>query len=204
MGCRNIYHVQTLLHTLRRCRDCHCHGQRQQRIRHNQYALSNATYVFVLPLQNYFSSSSSSHKDDNNLSVQQHQGQYHTSNEGRTKIEPSQLPEQQQNSSSPIVAKMPWSMDWRKIQLDNLEAKHSTDSTVSIMKNVSQDDELQDTWKQMESRVKNRKSSRSIPSGRSSGRMNVQKTDEDIWLQHGFYDTQEIDINDDKNTNSSK
>lgn len=82
------------------------------------------------------------------------------------------------NSEAPT--KIQWSMEWRKIQLDNLENKFSVDA-------LKDGNELQSTWKDMEGRVTKRRP-QTLDDTSKTGRSNVRKTEEDVWLQHGLYD----------------
>lgn len=95
--------------------------------------------------------------------------------------------------------------EWRKHQLDKLEKqfdgnkqaavaadKNNSESKAHVL-NIANDEDLQPMWKQMESRVKNRRSYR-LGGGRPGrenlkvGRRNVRQTEEDVWLQQGLYD----------------
>ena len=73
-------------------------------------------------------------------------------------------------------------IEWRKKQLETLEQKFQEPL------NIEKDDKLQPMWKQMESRVKHRKSRTIEETGGRTGRRNVKRTDEDMWLQEGLYD----------------
>ena len=53
---------------------------------------------------------------------------------------------------------------------------------------VEKDDDLQGEWKSMESRVTNRVPLTKEELGGRTGRMNIRKTDEDVWLKEGLYD----------------
>lgn len=50
-------------------------------------------------------------------------------------------------------------------------------------------DDVQPMWKQMESRVTKRRSLTLGQRGGVSGRRNVRKSDEDLWLEAGVYDS---------------
>jgi hypothetical protein len=76
--------------------------------------------------------------------------------------------------------------EWRKKQLDKLERKF-TDPKVQ----VDNDEELQPTWKEMEGRVVRRRPRTVEEMGGRTGRINVRKTDEEIWLQEGLYNDKE-------------
>jgi hypothetical protein len=71
---------------------------------------------------------------------------------------------------------------WRKKQLEKLEKKFTEPSI------IDSDEKLQSEWSAMESRVTNRRPRTLRETGGKSGRINVRKTDEDIWLQEGLYD----------------
>uniref|UniRef100_A0A6S8XWF6 Uncharacterized protein n=1 Tax=Ditylum brightwellii TaxID=49249 RepID=A0A6S8XWF6_9STRA len=97
------------------------------------------------------------------------------------------------------------SSKWRKEQLNGIENKFHTDEekesdneTVhrevvsdSDDSNGSQiiksDDELQQMWKDMESRVLKRRTLTLAERGGKVGRRNIRKTDEDAWLEAGLY-----------------
>ena len=78
---------------------------------------------------------------------------------------------------------------WRKQQLNNLERKFSEPRI------VENEEDLQSMWKQMESRVTNRRPRTLRETGGRTGRSNLKTTDEDVWLKEGLYD-------DDKDTNA--
>lgn len=90
---------------------------------------------------------------------------------------------------------------WRREQLSKLEAKHLDRTTANSTKEqqqhheVSNEEDLQQHWKDMESRVTRR---RVIPLDRPNvkvGRQNVRTTDEDLWLAEGLYDDNKIKSN---------
>jgi len=98
----------------------------------------------------------------------------------------------------------PKTPEWRKYQLDKLSASLSkniqsntpTDEDDDDSTNkqgipvINSDDELQQMWKEMESRVINRKVytvQQSESKGRTIGRGNVKRTDEEVWLDAGLY-----------------
>ena len=60
---------------------------------------------------------------------------------------------------------------------------------------VTSEDELQQPWKELESRVSNRRTYTREQRGSKVGRRNVRKTDEDVWLEANLY---EDDKEDDK------
>lgn len=72
--------------------------------------------------------------------------------------------------------------EWRKTQLDDLRRKF--DEPLEI----DSDQDLQPTWKDMESRVTRRRLRTLAEAGEQIGRTNIRATDEDAWLQAGMYD----------------
>lgn len=72
--------------------------------------------------------------------------------------------------------------EWRKAQLDDLSRKF--DEPLEI----GSDQDLQPTWKDMESRVTRRRLRTLEEAGERIGRTNIRATDEDEWLQAGMYD----------------
>lgn len=58
---------------------------------------------------------------------------------------------------------------------------------------IESEEELQPMWKEMEGRVTRRKLRTLADTGGKSGRMNIKKTDEDVWLQEGLYSTKDED-----------
>ena len=67
--------------------------------------------------------------------------------------------------------------EWRKQQLDKLERKFSSPE-------ITNDEDLQPLWQDMERRVARRRPRENGPKGRK----NVRKTDEEQWLAAGLYD----------------
>ena len=61
-----------------------------------------------------------------------------------------------------------------------------TDGDVPLA--IDKDEDVQPMWKGMESRVTKRKSLTLTQRGGLSGRRNVRRSDEDIWLEAGVYD----------------
>jgi hypothetical protein len=105
-----------------------------------------------------------------------------------------------------------YNMEWRKKQLDLLEQKfhphkaaasaatkflrteeedddEDESSGGSATTRIQHDDDLQPMWKNMESRVKNRRTRSLEESQGRSGRENVKSTDEEEWLRAGLYNT---------------
>jgi hypothetical protein len=72
--------------------------------------------------------------------------------------------------------------EWRKTQLENLEKKFLEPLE------IESEEELQPMWQSMESRVKHRKPRTLQETGGKTGRVNIRKTDEEMWLKEGLYD----------------
>jgi hypothetical protein len=79
------------------------------------------------------------------------------------------------------------STEWRKKQLDKLENKFQESEPLTI----ESEEDLQPMWKSMESRVKNRRPRTKEELGGRTGRTNIKRTDEEMWLQEGLYDHSE-------------
>jgi hypothetical protein len=82
---------------------------------------------------------------------------------------------------------------WRKRQLQKLEERFEFQAWPEYeVQNIKSDDELQPTWKGMESRVTKRMAPLTKEElrtrGKSAGRSNVKKTEEEEWLKAGAYD----------------
>lgn len=73
-------------------------------------------------------------------------------------------------------------MEWREKQLRNLEDQWSDKP-----QEIQSEDDLQPMWRDMEKRVKNRKPRTKSQTGGLSGRRNIKKTDEEMWLREGLY-----------------
>jgi len=58
---------------------------------------------------------------------------------------------------------------------------------------IESEEDLQPMWKEMEGRVTRRKLRTLAETGGKSGRMNIKKTDEDVWLEEGLYSVTEED-----------
>ena len=79
--------------------------------------------------------------------------------------------------------------EWRKQQLDKLERKHRLQEKVELpAMRIEREEDLQPMWKEMERRVRNRRSLTAQERGGRIGRINVRRTDEDVWLEEGLYD----------------
>ena len=74
-------------------------------------------------------------------------------------------------------------VDWRKKQLDKLTRKFTEPK-----ESVENDEDLQPMWKEMEGRVTRRRPRTVEEMGGKTGRVNVRKTDEEMWLREGLYD----------------
>lgn len=76
------------------------------------------------------------------------------------------------------------SSSWSKKQIEKIEQKFSDDPSA----NVKSDEELQQMWREMESRVVKRRPRTIRETGGKTGRVNVRKTDEEMWLNEGLYE----------------
>ena len=98
------------------------------------------------------------------------------------------------------------STEWRKHQLDKLEQKFAPTNTQTTKKpapdilTIESEDELQPMWKQMESRVTKRRSKTLAETGGKSGRSNIKRTDEEMWLREGLYDDNDASRNENNNS----
>ena len=81
--------------------------------------------------------------------------------------------------------------EWRKAQLDKLENKFKGKQTEVL--DIESEEDLQPMWKEMEGRVTRRKPRTLADTGGKSGRMNIKKTDEDVWLEQGLYQKDDSD-----------
>ena len=134
------------------------------------------------------------------------------------------------SSSSSPPPPSPSPNAWRKRQLEKLEQKFvvenqtngddSSSSTVissasasasttdtsksTTVIDVRSDEELQPMWKEMESRVARRKPRTLRQTGGRTGRVNIRKTDEEVWLQQGLYDNDDGNDDDNKDTKHRK
>ena len=100
----------------------------------------------------------------------------------------SSLPaDSERTANTPSVA----GTEWRKQQLDKIENKFKGKQLESI--SIESEEDLQPMWKEMEGRVTRRKPRSLADTGGKSGRMNIKKTDEDVWLEEGLYSTNSDD-----------
>ena len=112
------------------------------------------------------------------------------------------------SQSSDIVESAAATTHWKRSHYQNIENKfHKTKadddaptnelSTTTNRKqqeplNITNDDDVQPMWKEMESRVTKRRSltlQQLQQRGGVSGRRNMRKSDEDVWLEAGVYNT---------------
>jgi len=98
------------------------------------------------------------------------------------------------------VSAPPPSKEWRKVQLEQLEsrlsekpstASSSWSSSLPPPQLIGSDEELQQTWRDLESRIRNRRPLSLQDRRGVSGRSNVRRTDEDVWLEEGLYDNED-------------
>jgi hypothetical protein len=71
--------------------------------------------------------------------------------------------------------------EWRKQQLEALKRKFTK------VEDIQNDEELQPMWKEMEGRVTRRRPRTLADTRGKTGRQNVGKTDEEVWLAEGMY-----------------
>lgn len=102
-------------------------------------------------------------------------------------------PEDESSSTTTTTTKS--DVEWRKQQLDRLERKFSDPLPTPV---IDTEDDLQSAWKEMESRVTKRRSLTVEQRGGKTGRTNIRRTEEDVWLEHGLYDDDENKKNNDK------
>eukprot|EP00588_Corethron_pennatum_P029143 CAMPEP_0194323830 /NCGR_PEP_ID=MMETSP0171-20130528/25991_1 /TAXON_ID=218684 /ORGANISM="Corethron pennatum, Strain L29A3" /LENGTH=141 /DNA_ID=CAMNT_0039082563 /DNA_START=39 /DNA_END=460 /DNA_ORIENTATION=+ len=81
---------------------------------------------------------------------------------------------------------------WRKSQLERLESKFHADGDDDDGPPVIESDgDVQQMWREMEGRVTKRRLPPKLGSvearGRPTGRRNVRKSEEDVWLEAGLY-----------------
>mmetsp|Transcript_4986 Transcript_4986/g.11907 ORF Transcript_4986/g.11907 Transcript_4986/m.11907 type:complete len:143 (+) Transcript_4986:164-592(+) len=104
---------------------------------------------------------------------------------------PTASPERVLCSSFSSDAKPPVvGSEWRKAQLDKLESKFKKQTEVL---DIESEEDLQPMWKEMEGRVTRRRPRTLADTGGKSGRMNIKKTDEDVWLEQGLYQKDDSD-----------
>ena len=108
-------------------------------------------------------------------------------------------------TSTATVPKQP---HWRKRQLDKIERKFQKQEKKQkeeVCLQIDNEDDLQPMWKEMEGRVTKRKLRTLQDTRGKTGRMNVTKTDEDVWLQEGLYNNYDDDnVNDNDDTKTNK
>ena len=112
------------------------------------------------------------------------------------------------SQSSDIVESAAATTHWKRSHYQNIENKfHNTkaddDAPTNELSsntnrkqqeplNITNDDDVQPMWKEMESRVTKRRSltlQQLQQRGGVSGRRNMRKSDEDVWLEAGVYTT---------------
>jgi hypothetical protein len=90
--------------------------------------------------------------------------------------------------------------EWRKVKLDQLENRFAPSSPSGSLatsspassssapsRTIDSDDDLQQSWRDLESRIRGRRPLSLEDRGGVSGRRNVRRTDEDVWLEEGLY-----------------
>ena len=77
-----------------------------------------------------------------------------------------------------------------QMEEDQNNAKQSSTQQLKPL-TIDKDEDVQPMWREMESRVTKRRSLTLEQRGGVSGRRNVRKSDEDVWLAAGVYDSDE-------------
>ena len=95
----------------------------------------------------------------------------------------------------------PNTSSWRRDELEGIAQKFDDpESEMQGENQIRSDQELQQMWKEMESRVTKRRTPMTLGEasmkGKVVGRKNIRPTDEEAWLNAGLYDNQ--DRNDEK------
>ena len=120
------------------------------------------------------------------------------------------------SQSSDILESAAATTQWKRSQYQNIQDKFnktnigdtptnesSTQQTTNQKQqeplNITNYDDVQPMWKEMESRVTKRRSLTLQQRGGVSGRRNVRKSDEDVWLEAGVYNNNSDDNNSDDN-----
>ena len=78
------------------------------------------------------------------------------------------------------------SSSWNKKQIDKIERKFKKKDAPT--NDINNDDDLQQMWKEMERRVVNRRPRTIRETHGKTGRTNIRKTDEEMWLKSGLYE----------------
>mmetsp|Transcript_45063 Transcript_45063/g.50515 ORF Transcript_45063/g.50515 Transcript_45063/m.50515 type:complete len:162 (-) Transcript_45063:130-615(-) len=137
------------------------------------------------------------HTGSNKITIPLHRGfsDSTSSSSGDDNGVPSSLSSSSKSSSSSSSSSSP--KNWRKQQLEKIENKF--DKTLTI----ENEEDLQPMWKGMESRVIRRKVRTLEDTKGRSGRMNIKKTDEDVWLEEGLYNNYQDDNDNDSSNNKT-
>mmetsp|Transcript_32901 Transcript_32901/g.36652 ORF Transcript_32901/g.36652 Transcript_32901/m.36652 type:complete len:160 (-) Transcript_32901:127-606(-) len=135
------------------------------------------------------------HTGSNKITIPLHRGfsDSTSSSSGDDNGVPSSLSSSSKSSSSSSSSPK----NWRKQQLEKIENKF--DKTLTI----ENEEDLQPMWKGMESRVIRRKVRTLEDTKGRSGRMNIKKTDEDVWLEEGLYNNYQDDNDNDSSNNKT-
>ncbi|KAL3775447.1 hypothetical protein HJC23_006533 [Cyclotella cryptica] len=101
------------------------------------------------------------------------------------------------SSSQDIINSTAATTEWKRNQYRKITEKfqaniakksdHLKQSTVEPLQ-IDNYEDVQPMWKEMESRVTRRRSLTLEQRGGMSGRRNVRRSDEDVWLEAGVYD----------------
>jgi len=93
-----------------------------------------------------------------------------------------------QSSSNQSFVYFSSDSSWNKKQIEKIEKRFTEEES---SKNVDSDEDLQQMWKEMESRVTKRRPRTLRDTKGKTGRENIKKTDEEMWLQEGLYPDKE-------------
>ena len=89
------------------------------------------------------------------------------------------------DSERTASTRSPLGSEWRKQQLDKIENKFNGKQLEAL--SIESEEDLQPMWKEMEGRVTKRRSRTLADTGGKTGRRNIKKTEEDVWLEEGLY-----------------
>jgi len=97
-----------------------------------------------------------------------------------------------EGSSSSVLDGLEANSRWRKGQLGKIETQVKGQDQMELPEplEINSDDEVQQMWKDMESRVTRRRTLTIADAkmmGKKVGRSNIRKTDEEAWLMAGLY-----------------
>ncbi|EJK45801.1 hypothetical protein THAOC_35565, partial [Thalassiosira oceanica] len=91
------------------------------------------------------------------------------------------------SSASGITSSAAATTQWKRQQYEKIERRFRPDETKPLQ--IDNYEDVQPAWREMESRVTKRRSLTLEERQGVSGRRNVRKSDEDLWLQAGVYNS---------------